>query len=224
MPRRFLGIRLLLIFVAINTAMMLVLVSSLTATKPWLANVIPGEWGQGHSTGLWVFFSLVLLVNALAILLAGLVMVIPTLRDGERGYQRLAGCLILLLAGVFLVLAFGSVSLSFAKALPDDQMFVVTDSGYGASAGHISDRSVDLPQVQMFTLDQLTRATLFDAPAVYGIHLSPLANNPDNRIFTHFTFAFRVAMGVLVLLIVLSLLGGGQKAEAPLPPSDSAAA
>jgi len=220
MPRRFLGIRLLLFFVAINTTMMLVLVSSLTARKPWLANVIPGEWGQGHSTGLWVFFSLVLLVNALAILLAGLVMVVPALREGERGYQRLAGSLVLLVAGLFLVLAFGFVTLSFVRALPNGDLFRVIDAGAYLAApaqpGPVANSAITGGQVRMFTVDQLARAALFDAPDVYGIHLSQLTNNPANRIFTHFTFAFRVVMGLIEFLILLAFLGRTRRAEPEL--------
>ena len=80
---RFAGIRLLLIFVAINLIMFLMLVTSMTSAHPWLAHVLPGQFETGvNSSGYWVFFALVLLVDALTVLAAGFVMLVPAMREG----------------------------------------------------------------------------------------------------------------------------------------------
>ena len=71
MPKGFTGIRLLLVFVAVNTILFLMLVTSMTSAHPWLANILPGRFETGvNASGYWVFFALVLLVNALTVLLA----------------------------------------------------------------------------------------------------------------------------------------------------------
>ncbi len=69
------GIRLLLVFVAVNTILFAMLVTAMTSTHPWLANFLPGGFETGNGSGYWVFFSLVLLVNAVTVLLAGFVMI-----------------------------------------------------------------------------------------------------------------------------------------------------
>jgi hypothetical protein len=159
MPRRYTGIRLLLVIVAINIMLFGMLVAAITSEHPWLAGLLPGKFGAGvNSSGYWVFFALVLLVNAVTVLIAGLVLLLPGMRDGAPSDERrLAGHLVdrsgvaeeskesvllalreealfahyqivvgraILLAGlIFLVAAFAGVSLSFARALPNDSMF-----------------------------------------------------------------------------------------------------
>src|ERR1700722_19839601 len=83
MPKGFTGIRLLLVFVAVNTILFLMLVTAMTSAHPWLAAILPGRFETGvNGSGYWVFFALVLLVNALTVLAAGFVVVFPALLDG----------------------------------------------------------------------------------------------------------------------------------------------
>jgi hypothetical protein len=89
MPKRFTGIRLLLVFVGINLAMFLTLVTSMTSAHPWLANVLPGHFETGKdSSGYWVFFALVLLVDALTVFLAGLAVMLPAMLEGAPVDER----------------------------------------------------------------------------------------------------------------------------------------
>jgi hypothetical protein len=240
MPRRFLGIRLLLGFVALNTIMFLMLVTSMTSSHPWLAYVLPGKFETGvNSSGYWVFFSLVLLVDAVTVLIAGLVLLIPAMREGaaldeqrlakhlvdrggvsvdtkdailvamredvlSAGFQIFAGRLVLSIGTVILAIAFFTVSLSFARALPGGQMFV-------NAGAPIENAQVGMAALEAFTADQIAGAVLLDAPEVYDLHVGTLANNPENEPFSHFVFAFRSALGVALLLIVVSFLRRGQK-------------
>ena len=94
MPRRFTGIRLLLVFVGINLLMFLMLVTSMTGAHPWLSHILPGRFETGtDSSGYWVFFALVLLVDAVTVFIAGLAVMLPAMIDGaplnERRLTRL---------------------------------------------------------------------------------------------------------------------------------------
>jgi hypothetical protein len=249
MAGRFKGIQLLLVFVAVNTVMFLMLVTSMTSEHPWLARVLPGQFGAGvNSSGYWVFFALVLLANALTVLAAGLLLLLPAMRDGAHvdekrlgrhladraglsddsresvlgalreeamssQYQIAAGRLILVAGMVFLVLAFAGVSLSFARAVPDGQMFQ-SKSNAGITMG----------DVELFTVDQIAGAMLLDAPEVYDWHIGSLTNNPHSPLFTNFVFLFRTLLGLMALLLVASFLRGGPRikpAEAEAPASTS---
>jgi hypothetical protein len=89
MPKRFTGIRLLLIFVGINLVMFLMLVTSMTSAHPWLATVLPGQFETGvNSSGYWVFFALVLLVDALTVFIAGLALMLPAMFEGAPIDER----------------------------------------------------------------------------------------------------------------------------------------
>jgi hypothetical protein len=247
MSRRFTGIQLLLVFVAVNTVMFLMLVTSMTSEHPWLARVLPGQFGAGvNSSGYWVFFALVLLANALTVLAAGLILLLPAMRDSANidekrlarhladraglsdesresvlsalraeaqssQYQIAAGRIILFAGMVFLVLAFAGVSLSFARAMPDGQMFQSQ-----------SNAGVTMNDVELFAADQIADTLLLDAPAIYGWHIGALANNPHNLSYTNFVFAFRTLLGLMALLLVASFLRGGARvkpAEAPASTS-----
>lgn len=229
MPRRFTGIQLLLAFVAVNTVMFLMLITSMTSDTPWLARVLPGQFGAGvNSSGYWVFFALVLLVNALTVLSAGLVLLLPALRDGAHTdekrlakhladraglsddskdavlaalredvlsaqYQILVGRLILIAGMIFLVLAFAGISISFARAIPDGQMFEPT-----------ANAQITMGDVETFTADQIAGAVLLDTPEIYDWHFGTLRNNPASPLFTHFVFAFRAVLGFTALLFLVS--------------------
>jgi len=89
MPKRFTGIRLLLIFVGINLVMFLMLVTSMTSAHPWLAHVLPGHFETGTgSSGYWVFFALVLLVDALTVFITGLALILPAMFEGAPVNER----------------------------------------------------------------------------------------------------------------------------------------
>lgn len=89
MPKRFTGIRLLLIFVGINLIMFLTLVTSMTSAHPWLGHVLPGHFETGtDSSGYWVFFALVLLVDALTVFIAGLALMLPAMLEGAPVDER----------------------------------------------------------------------------------------------------------------------------------------
>jgi len=247
MVKRFTGIQLLLVFVAVNTVMFLMLVTSMTSEHPWLARVLPGQFGSGvNSSGYWVFFALVLLVNAITVLIAGFVLVLPALRDGAHtDEKRLAkhladraglsdeakesvlaalrdevlsardqialGRLILCGGVIFFVLAFSSVSLSFARAVPASAMFVARNAASKASA------EITMNDIELYTADQLAGALLLDAPELYDWRVSPLANNPGNLLFTNFVFAFRSVLGFVALLLAATILRRriSKPAEAP---------
>jgi len=241
MPRRFLGIRLLLVFVAINTVLFGMLVTSLTSDHPWLGDILPGQFGGGaSSSGYWVFFSLVLLVNAVTVLIAGFVLMLSAMMDGGHDEKRLnrhlgnladdqresilashreeaasshiqmiAGRSILIAGAVFVTLAFAGVSLSFAGASPEQQMF--RDNGYAVSNAEVTRTGVGL-----FTADQLLGAFLLDLPEIYEWHVGTLTNNVAQPLFTHFVFAFRTAMGLIALVLFASLLR-----PAPKPRSEA---
>ena len=240
MQKHFTGIRLLLIFTGINLVMFLMLVTSMTSAHPWLARVLPGQFETGvNSSGYWVFFALVLLVDAVTVLLAGLALLIPALRDSaaveerrlarhlvDRGgvseeakesifvvmreevvaahYQIVVGRTILLAGAVFLVFAFFAVSLSFARALPDGEM-------YANLAGPVQNQTVTAWDLERFTSDQIAGAVLLNAPDIYGRHFGTLTNNSANGAYTNFVFIFRAITGFVLLLIVISLFRRGQR-------------
>jgi hypothetical protein len=82
---RFSGIRLLLVFVATNTIMILMLVPSMTSQHPWLAYFLPGQFqAGGNYSGYWVFFALVLLVDAITVIAVGLSVLLPALKEVLR--------------------------------------------------------------------------------------------------------------------------------------------
>lgn len=94
MPKRFTGIRLLLVFVGVNLLMFLMLVTSMTGAHPWIAHILPGRFETGtDSSGYWVFFALVLLVDAVTVFIAGLAVMLPAMLEGapinERRLTRL---------------------------------------------------------------------------------------------------------------------------------------
>lgn len=89
MAKRFTGIRLLLVFIAINLIMILMLVTSMTSAHPWLAHILPGRFETGtDSSGYWVFFALVLLVDAVTVFIAGLAVMLPAMMEGAPLNER----------------------------------------------------------------------------------------------------------------------------------------
>jgi hypothetical protein len=201
MPRRFTGIRLLLVFVAVNTILFLMLVTSMTSAHPWLANVLPGQFG-GDNSGYWVFFALVLLVNdrgGISEEARNSVLAVVREEAASARYQIAAGRAILIAGAIFLVLAFGSVTATVAHALPSDSLFANT-------AGPVSDATVTTNQVWRFTGDQVMGALLLDIPEIYHWYLSDLVNNTSAPVFTSFVFAFRAVLGWVTLATVITLM------------------
>jgi hypothetical protein len=242
---RFSGIRLLLVFVATNTIMILMLVPSMTSQNPWLAYFLPGQFqAGGNYSGYWVFFALVLLVDAITVIAVGLSVLLPALKEVLRddletlqqrlteasgvpadlrtkliaqsqqeldanAYQMFIGRSILVAGAIFLVFAFTSVTLSFSRALPQGNMFVTEcldlKAGCASGSREAVNVKVKVNDIQRFALDQIARATLLGAPDVYGLHVGAYNNNPNNLLFSHFLFAFRLAFAVILVLIIVSL-------------------
>jgi hypothetical protein len=238
----FLMIRLLLVFVTINTVMILMLVPSMTSKHPWLAYVLPGEFAPGSNySGYWAFFALVLLCDALTVLAVAISVLLPALLDahavhserirgrlvdregvsdgardavlGEmRGemesarFQIFVGRTILIAASVFLVIAFGTVTLSFVRAQPSGTMFAQACSTDVPVCGRpVANSAVARSDVLKFTLDQITRGGLLGAPDLYRWRFSRVDRNPDNVLFAHFVFAFRLLLGLILILALVSL-------------------
>jgi hypothetical protein len=247
MPRRFTGIQLLLVFVAVNTVMFLMLVTAMTSEHPWLAKVLPGQFGSGvNSSGYWVFFALVLLVNAITVLIAGLVLLLPALRDGAHTEEKrlsrhlseraglsdaskesvLAALRDEVLSAQFqisagrLILAAGWLFLVMAFAgVTISFARAIPDGALFEPRGNAS---VTMTDAEMFTLDQVAGAVLLDAPEVYQWRLSDLTNSTHNLLFTHFVFAFRTLLGLVTLLLVASFIRGGRiKKQIEKAPADS---
>jgi hypothetical protein len=196
-----------------------------------------------NASGYWVFFALVLLVNSLTVLIAGIALVLPAMRDGassdekrigrhlvDRGgvsedskdavllalrqdaisahSQIMLGRAILLAGAIFLVLAFGSVTLSIARALPQGSMFTSDNIP-------VANSQVTAMRVMRFTADEIVDAVLQDAPKLYNIQLGNLENNTGNILFSHFVFAFRIAMLLVVVLLLTAFLRRGQAPPKP---------
>ncbi len=240
MPKGFTGIRLLLVFVAINLIMFLMLVTNMTSEHPWLAAVLPGQFQTGvNSSGYWVFFALVLLVDAVTVLIAGFLLMLPALRDGAAADERrLARHLIdrggvsedakdsvlvamreealsaqhQIVAGRGILFA-GAIFLIFAFFAVSLSFTRALPDGalYASQSGYMQNGTVTTKDIELFTADQVAAATLLNAPAIYGVQFSELTNNPASGLFTDFVFAFRTILGLVFLLILLSLLRRSQK-------------
>jgi len=256
MPRRFTGVRLLLIFVGINLVMFLMLVTSMTSAHPWLAHVLPGKFETGvDSSGYWVFFALVLLVDALTVFIAGLALMLPAMFEGapvnerrltrhlvDRGgvsdeakeaifvalredavnthYQLIVGRAIVFAGALFLVGAFFTVVLTFARATPDGHMFVkpgVVAATADKSAPCVTrsqpvlNKDVRGRDIAAYTTDQVAAAVALNAPAIYGIRFAPIVKNAGVPVFTHFLFAFRIVLGFTLVLLIISFLRRPQR-------------
>jgi len=236
MVRRFTGIQLLLAFVAVNTVMFLMLVTSMTSEHPWLARVLPGQFGAGvNSSGYWVFFALVLLVNAITVLTAGLVLVLPALRDGAHTDEKRLAKHLAERAGLSddakesvlaalrdevlsardqialgrLILFGGLVFfvLAFAAvSLSFSHAVPAGDMFIAANANSKVDADINMHDIGLYTADQLAGALLLDAPELYDWRFSALTNNPGNLLFTNFVFGFRTLLGIVALLLVATTL------------------
>lgn len=241
MPKGFTGIRLLLVFVAINTILFLMLVTSMTSAHPWLGQFLPGHFGQNNDfSGYWVFFSLVLLVNALTVIVAGLVMVLPAILDGpmdEKRLQRLFeargidqdardACLAAVreeTTAVHHQIAVGRGILIAGAAFLVLAFVAVTlssahadpDGSMFAQNGHpVLNAEITAMSVWWYAADQMAGALLLDIPEIYSIKLSPLINNIENALYTDFVFAFRVVVGWIGLATVITLIRA-YRARAP---------
>jgi hypothetical protein len=232
MPRRFTGIRLLLVFVFVNTVLFLMLVTSMTSAHPWLANVLPGQFG-GDNSGYWVFFALVLLVNAITVLLAGIVLVFPALLDSPVDERRLghlltdrggiseearnsvlavvreeaASARYQIAAGRAILIA-GAIFLilAFGSVTATVAHALPSDSLFVDATGPVGDAAVTTDQVWRFTGDQVLGALLLDIPEIYRWHLTDLVNNPAAPVFASFIFAFRAVLGWVTLATIITLM------------------
>ncbi len=232
-PRHFTGIRLLLVFVAINTILFLMLVTSMTSAHPWLARVLPGQFEGGvASSGYWVFFSLVLLVNAVTVLLAGFAVVVPAMLEGIADEGRLGrlltdrggisddakeSCLAVVREeaisarqqvsiGRWILIA-GAIFLvlAFAAVTHNFLRALPQDALFMGSLGPVPDVTVTTLSIWRYTFDQIAGALLLGAPEIYHWHFSDLSNNVANIPYTNFVLAFRIALLIVVLAILATL-------------------
>lgn len=243
MPRHFTGIRLLLVFVAINTVMFLMLVTSMTSAHPWLGHILPGQFEGGvNSSGYWVFFAFVLLVNAVTVLLAGFAMVAPAMIDGavadERRLARLLSdrggisadareaCLAVArneasdaryqIAVGRAILFAGAIFLVLAFA---SVAYTVARALPGASLffdarGPVANALVTGADIWRYTADQIAGALLLGLPEIYHWYFTDLQNNVAAPLFTNFVLAFRIALVLVGFAILLSFFRGGRAARA----------
>lgn len=240
MSKHFTGIRLLLVFVGINLVMFLMLVTSMTSAHPWLARVLPGHFEAGvNSSGYWVFFALVLLVDAVTVLLAGFALLLPAMIDSAAVEERrLARHLVdrggvsegakdsifvamreevvaahsQIVVGRTILLA-GAVFLVFAFFAMSLSFARAQPDGtmYATDAASVQNQTVRAWDIQLFTADQIAGAVLLNAPDIYGWHFGTLRNNSASPVYTNFVFTFRAVTGFVLLLIVLSLLRRGRR-------------
>ena len=241
MPKGFTGIRLLLVFVAINTILFLMLVTSMTSGQPWLGRFLPGHFGRGGDfSGYWVFFSLVLLVNALTVLVAGFVMVLPAILDGPMDERRLRqlfaargidkdateACLAAvreetahthrqIAVGRGILIA-GAVFLVLAfVGVTLSLAHALPGGSMFAQDGHpVVNAAIDASSIWLYAADQVAGALLLDIPEIYALKLSPLINNIENSLYTDFIFVFRAVIGGVGLATVVTLIRG-YRARAP---------
>ena len=235
MPTRYTGIRLLLFFVGLNFLMILMLVTSMTGSHPWLANVLPGSFETGgDASGYWVFFALVLLVDAVTVFLAGLAVMLPAMLDGANADERRLTRHLVDRGGVteaqkdaiFVSLReeavsahsqvfFGRAILLVGALFLVLAFFAVTFTVARAVPGGtlftnhgmvIANAAVSGHQMAQFTADQVAAAVALNAPQIYGYQLTTLTNNPDYPLFTHFIFALRTILGFTLVLTIISFL------------------
>ncbi len=237
MSRGFTGIRLLLVFVGVNTILFLMLVSSMVSEHPWLARVLPGQFGVGvNSSGYWVFFSLVLLVNAVTVLLAGFALVLPVLTTGgPLNEQRLArllssrsgiaddareSCLAsvreeaaatrqqVALGRVILVAGIVFVTLAFMAVSLSTARAIPWGHMFADRSGAIVNSTIGLDETLRFTADQVSGALLLGIPEIYHRHFIHIVNNIDDPFYSTFVVAYRTIVGFVALIVILTLLRG----------------
>jgi hypothetical protein len=237
MARGFIGIRLLLIFVGVNTIMFLMLVTSMVSEHPWLARILPGQFGVGvNSSGYWVFFSIVLLVNAVTVLLSGAALVLPALTNGgplnEHRLMRLLAhrsgvddkardsCLVAVredAAATRQIVALGrAVLVGGIIFLTMAFMAVTYSTARAIPYGHIfADRSgaivnstVTADTTWRFTADQISGALLLGIPEIYHRHFIHVVNNSDDPFYSSFVLAYRTVLGLVALIVVFTLIRG----------------
>ncbi|MDE2183115.1 MAG: hypothetical protein KGJ78_08835 [Alphaproteobacteria bacterium] len=235
MPTRFVGIRLLLIFVGINLVMFLMLVMSMTSAHPWLAGVLPGKFETGvNSSGYWVFFALVLLVDAVTVLIAGLAMMVPSMLDSAAADERRLTRHLVDRGGVSedakdaillalreeavaahyqlvvgrTILFAGALFLVFAFAMVSHSFARALPDGslYAKASGPVLNSTVTATDIERYTIDQVAAATVLNAPEIYGVHFSTLTNNVQNPLYSHFVFAVRTVLGFVLVLMIISFL------------------
>jgi hypothetical protein len=249
MARGFTGIRLLLVFVGVNTIMFAMLVSSMVSEHPWLARVLPGQFGVGvNSSGYWIFFSLVLLVNAITVLLAGFALVLPALTNGgplnEHRLTRLLAnrsgvddkaresCVVAVredAAATRQMVALGRTILIGGLVFLTVAFMALTFSTTRAIPyGHLfADRSgavvnsaITFDTTWKFTADQIADTLLLGTPEIYHRHLIHVVNTIDDPFYSSFVLAFRTMVGLIALIVVLTLL----RARGWRPPEKAKAA
>jgi hypothetical protein len=199
-----------------------------------------------------VFFSLVLLVNALTVILAGMVMVFPSLFDGgppdarkiERlldragiSYDSKEACLAAVNeeaasassqigVGRAILIAGGIfLMLAFAAVTITVAHALPDRTMFVSPAGPVGTAAITTEQAWRFTADQISGALPLDIPEIYDRYFGDLANATDNRLFTDFVFAFRAILGWVGLVTIFTLMRGirvGRNGKKASTPSAAA--
>ncbi|MGD0192328.1 MAG: hypothetical protein ABSD74_16450 [Rhizomicrobium sp.] len=254
MARGFTGIRLLLVFVGVNTIMFAILVTSMVSEHPWLARVLPGQFGVGvNSSGYWVFFSLVLLVNAITVLLAGFALVLPALTNGgplnEHRLMRLLAnrsgvddnaresCVVAVredaaatrqmvaLGRAILISGIVFLTVAFMALTYSTTRAIPYGHLFADHTGAIVNSAVSFDTVWKFTADQIADTLLLGTPEIYHRHFIHVVNNIEDPFYSSFVLAYRTFVGLIALIVVLTLLRarGWRPEKAKVAPAPAVA-
>ena len=254
MSKGFTGIRLLLVFVGVNTILFLALVTSMVSEHPWLARFLPGQFGVGvNSSGYWVYFSLVLLINAITILLAGAALVTPVFTNGaplnERRLTRLLAnrsgvaddaresCLVTVreetvavrqqvaLGRAILIGGVVFLTLAFMAVTFSLARAIPYGHMFANRAGAVVNSAINFDSTWRFTADQISGALLLGIPEIYHRHFIHLTNNSDDPFYSTFVLAYRTIVALVGLIVVLTLIraSGWRVAKRATRPVPSAA-
>ncbi|MEE2527389.1 hypothetical protein V0U79_13565 [Hyphobacterium sp. HN65] len=81
--------------------------------------------------------------------------------------------------------------------------FVPGSSPISSDDGAVRVSDLDPAELTVFLLDQTFRGGLSDTFEVFGIALTDLTNNPDNRVFSAFFLSYRILAGAVTVAILI---------------------
>lgn len=119
------------------------------------------------------------------------------------------GRIVLAAGALLLLLSFPYVTFSFAKALPQQSLFVQIQPEFSGRCicGPLAmpNSAIMLSDVELFTADQIAHAMLLGIPDAYGWHFSHYRGNRHDAVFTLFAFLFRLSVLLIFILLLLCL-------------------
>lgn len=210
-------VRLLLIVILINILLTGLFVLTIGGSAPWLADILPGEFGFG--VGYWgnyVFLSLALLINAILVLGTGFLVLFPAVFDHAASAampEINAARWTFRIGALLFAIAVPMVLYSFARAQPAGHMFTY-------DSGPVRNAEVSFEDTVLFTVDQAASAVSFNAPEIFGVKVGPLDLNRGEPWMAPSILAFRI---IATLTLFLALLAAGREsALAARMPEESA--